>query len=307
VKRFIQPLIALLTGFGLLAIVGVAASAAFFPLTVRRIDVALGKRVFSSRCAACHSLGDESALGFGPSLESIGKTGSERIPNVSAAHYILDSIVQPEKFRTPGAAGEMPADVARGLSRDELLSLTAFLCLQGAMPDYREIISLPLASGGPGTSRPQRVVLEKAERGKHLYLHKLKCVTCHPLSGAPSDALLAPDLTSAGRHTRDYLRESVLEPSKTIAPQYQTGVVVDFDGVPSQGRILAKSESEIRLLASDSDGRPKLHSFRCDGLESIDDQGGVVQMSGVSAMPSFHEQLSASELDDLVEFLSTLK
>jgi putative heme-binding domain-containing protein len=153
------------------------------------------------------------------------------------------------------------------------------------------------ASSTTEHERLARFVLENkgdVERGREVFLNAEKslCTKCHRLNG--QGGAIGPDLTGIGRRfSRTHLIESILEPSRTIAPSYETVAVAMADG-----RVLAgipTGETNETLTLGDDQGKlhelPKAH---------IDER--VVQAR--STMPDgLEKRLSDRELLNLVTFL----
>src|SRR5206468_3650154 len=61
-----------------------------------------------------------------------------------------------------------------------------------------------------------------AVRGKEIFLSKtaVECQRCHKLDGQGGE--VGPPLNGLGKQTRDYLLESIVAPSKTIAKGYES-------------------------------------------------------------------------------------
>jgi putative heme-binding domain-containing protein len=93
------------------------------------------------------------------------------------------------------------------------------------------------------------------------------------------------------------LIESILEPSRTVAPSYTTVVVAMNDGKVISG--IRVSESDETLVLGDSQG--KLHQIATTDVEEIATQT-------VSTMPDgLEKKLSDREFADLLAFLESEK
>jgi putative heme-binding domain-containing protein len=87
-----------------------------------------------------------------------------------------------------------------------------------------------------------------AERGRQVLLNteKSQCLKCHRLGDAGERT--GPELTGIGsRFSRIYLVESILEPSRTIAPSFGAIAVRMADGRPLTGVKVAETETTITL------------------------------------------------------------
>lgn len=148
--------------------------------------------------------------------------------------------------------------------------------------------------------KPQQILGLKgdAARGRELFFKAagLQCVTCHRIGGTGST--LGPDLSQIGKkYTRAQILESILEPSKTIDPQYVTYVAETEDGKLYTGLLGSKTDREV-VLRMTGDKEVRLPAAK------------VVSMAPqkTSLMPEqLLRDLTAEQAADLVEFLSSLK
>ena len=99
------------------------------------IDVASGKSTFREHCEACHVLDKGVTLHHGPNFYEIGKVAGTRKPDLTAAEYILESILDPAAFVAPLNHRGMPKNVASDLSPDTIRNIVAFLASRGARRD----------------------------------------------------------------------------------------------------------------------------------------------------------------------------
>lgn len=132
-------------------------------------------------------------------------------------------------------------------------------------------------------------------RGQQIYA-KLGCGTCHAIGG--SGGRSGPELTHIGSsRPPSNLRQSILEPNTEIAERWRTAEVVDADGRTRRGFILNEDSYSIRIL----DEASSLRSFPRSDLRSLTIDAKQ------SAMPSYRDQLSGGQLEDLVAYLSGLR
>ncbi|HLY26384.1 MAG TPA: cytochrome c [Aggregatilineales bacterium] len=93
---------------------------------------ALGAALFQGkgRCSTCHSLSPGTVI-YGPSLAGIATRAGQRESGVSAADYIEESILLPDKFKVPGFEDkQMDNTLAKSLTTDEVADLVAYLMTQ---------------------------------------------------------------------------------------------------------------------------------------------------------------------------------
>jgi len=136
------------------------------------------------------------------------------------------------------------------------------------------------------------------ERGRKLFFEaeKTLCLKCHRL-GTQGERI-GPDLTGVGsRFSRIYLVESILEPSRTIAPSFGTLVLALKNGKTLTG--VKVTETDTMLTLADNQGQ-KLVLAKAD----IEEQ----QQSPLSTMPEgLEKRVTADEFIDLIAFLVSQK
>lgn len=146
---------------------------------------------------------------------------------------------------------------------------------------------------------PWRECLEGGdpEPGHQLFWVRVhaSCHQCHRIGEEGGTA--GPALTGiGGKQSREYLLESLIFPSKVIAPGYETvAVQLDSDAVET-GRVLRESDAELVLLGP-------------DGQEKAIAKSRIKNARrGLSAMPDdLSRLLTKRELRDLVEYLASQK
>ena len=136
-----------------------------------------------------------------------------------------------------------------------------------------------------------------AAAGREIFLNKTEtaCLRCHKVQGRGGE--VGPDLTGIGaKQTREYLLESIVDPSRQIAKGYGTVVLALRNGTIVSGVLKEENAKEIRLIT------PEAQSIVVPKDEIEDRQ------TGKSAMPDdLTKHLTKSELRNLVEFLAGLK
>lgn len=220
-----------------------------------------GKSHFRINCALCHGL---------------GARGGARGPDLTRAqkrHGNSDA----EMFRTihDGVAGtDMPpaiGSIGVEMKDQEIWQVITYL---------RSVqVKTPPSTGNP-------------EHGKALFYGAAGCSKCHMVEG--KGGRLGPDLTGiAGSRSLGSLEESVREPSKQIAPGYQTVTVVTADGKDAKGCLM----NEDRFSAQVMDTSEKILLLDKDTLRSF-------QKSPVSLMPPYTASaLSNKDLYDILGYL----
>lgn len=143
---------------------------------------------------------------------------------------------------------------------------------------------------------PAKVVPGDPAHGAEIYRGKGNCATCHSVSG--EGGVAGPDLSTIGdSRSAAHLRQVLLDPQGAIPEGYLLVTVVPKSGPSLTGQRV--NEDSFSIQIRDSAGGA--HSYLKEDLTRIDRQRGK------SPMPSFKDQLSETELTDLVAYLASLK
>jgi quinoprotein glucose dehydrogenase len=136
-----------------------------------------------------------------------------------------------------------------------------------------------------------------ASTGRGIFLNKTEvaCLRCHKVQGQGGE--VGPDLTGIGaKQTREYLLESIVDPSRQIAKGFETVVLGLRNGTFVSGVLKAETADEIRLVTPEA-------QILVISKKEVEDR-----TTAKSAMPEdLIKHLTKSELRDLVEFLAGLK
>jgi putative heme-binding domain-containing protein len=131
--------------------------------------------------------------------------------------------------------------------------------------------------------------------GKKIFEGKGNCLQCHRVNGTGSR--LGPDLSEIGALRRVVaIERSIVDPNAEILPQNRFYRLVTKRGETVTGRLLNLDTFTIQLI----DSKDRLLSFRRSDLR----ESGFREDS---PMPSFRERLSATEREDVIAYLATLK
>lgn len=137
-----------------------------------------------------------------------------------------------------------------------------------------------------------------AERGRKLFLDKDKsrCIQCHQLAG--QGERIGPELTGVGdRFSRIHLIESILEPSRTIAPSFGAWVITLKNGKTLSGVKVAENEATLTI----ADNQGQKHTVASKDIDEI-------APSPISIMPDgLVERWTQDEFVDLIAFLVSQK
>lgn len=89
-------------------------------------------------CIACHSV-ESDRTRICPSLRHIARVAGQRVPGMSAAAYIRQSIVEPDAYVVPGFSKElMPKIYGQVLSSTDIDDLVAYLLTRGTHQEHTD-------------------------------------------------------------------------------------------------------------------------------------------------------------------------
>jgi putative heme-binding domain-containing protein len=131
--------------------------------------------------------------------------------------------------------------------------------------------------------------------GKAVYDSK-GCNGCHILAGQGNG--YGPELTFIGASRGvERLRQTLIDPTSSVTPDFQLIEVETAAGVTIRG--IKRNEDTLTIELQDQQGA--FHSFRKPQLRSLK------RLRGETPMPSFADSLTATQLNDIVSYLSTLR
>jgi putative heme-binding domain-containing protein len=152
--------------------------------------------------------------------------------------------------------------------------------------EHERLSGLVLGSGG------------NVDRGREVFrdVERSLCLKCHRLGG--EGGRIGPDLTGIGRrYSRVHILESILQPSRTIAPSYESVAVALTSGQVLTGVKVA--ESAATLTVGDNQG--KSHEIPRDEIDEL-------RVQTLSTMPEGLEtKLTDQQFVDLIAFLAAQK
>lgn len=171
-------------------------------------------------------------------------------------------------------------------ARDGLAELSLRFRRKNASVDQERFAQAALARAG------------NPERGRQLFFNadKSQCVRCHRVGD--QGERVGPELTALGaRFAKVYIVESILEPSRTIAPSFESTAIDLKSGKVLIGIKVAESDTTLTLV----DSQAQKHVIPKADIEEQ-------RKSAVSAMPEgLEKRFTEDEFVDLVSFLSNLK
>jgi putative heme-binding domain-containing protein len=122
------------------------------------------------------------------------------------------------------------------------------------------------------------------------------CSKCHTVK--MKGGRMGPDLTQIGaRRNATYLREAVIAPESALPEGFMLVRITTKTGEYFTGILLNEDTYSVQIR----DLADRLHSFWKTELSEFRKE------QGKSPMPSYRNKLSASDLDDLVSYLSSLR
>jgi putative membrane-bound dehydrogenase-like protein len=189
-------------------------------------------------------------------------------------------------------------------------------------PEFKEKIALifnPAGVDRPKNFAEWRAILEEpgdAAAGERVFFHPRgpQCFVCHCVNGRGGE--VGPDLsTIAAAMNREKIVESILEPSKEIAPAYTNWQVLTVNGQQFDGRILSEDPPGTFSFVDPATGKETIIPA---ALTLIDAKGLTRRIPLVdiqerralklSIMPeNLHAVLTRQEFRDLVTYLGGLK
>lgn len=175
-------------------------------------DLAAGKRLFTQRCAACHTLKRADTAGtVGPNLDAAFVTSRRN----GLGADTIEGVVRGQ-IANPRASSAMPPGLVKGQDARDVAAYVAS------------------AAGVPGrdTGRLAGVGLATAKSGKQIFT-AAGCAACHTLAdagakadvGPPLDQLAAAAGSRTGLQAEDYVRQAIVEPDAFIVSSFRPGVM----------------------------------------------------------------------------------
>jgi putative heme-binding domain-containing protein len=133
------------------------------------------------------------------------------------------------------------------------------------------------------------------DAGERVFFHPRgpRCFACHRVDGLGS--AIGPDLSYIGRSSsREKLIDSILNPSKEIAPQFSSWQVVTRDGKVRIGMIVEEGPNSTVTLADNQGKLETIHRSQIEERHAVP----------VSIMPdNLQELMTVDEFRDLIAFL----
>ena len=271
-----------------------------------------GETIFwgKGRCFTCHSVGGQGSAVRGPNLgqfgekfpEAIGaravsrakeraeKTGEE----YDANDYIIESIAKPDAYIVKGYKNEMAVVFAPPISLGlkDVQAVVTYLQSQGGEVDL-EAINNPTEIGARYFGRIAAAsAAGGGDPGAGQEVYEDNCSECHMLNDEGEE--LGPDLTGIAAKGVKFIGESVLNPTKSITPGYETYELVDKEGRKHIGLKTREEGDEVDITKANGD---VVTVSKADIKTLTVDKNSSVMPSDIT------EALTVKEYQDLMSFM----
>jgi putative heme-binding domain-containing protein len=222
----------------------------------------------------------------------------------STVHDQQQALQTLQRLNTP-EAGKLLDSIADKLANGTLpasITLDAWEAIKAVPTASRDALRRKFEAKMPADPVGRfQVSLEGGDRqrGKEIFFNHTaaQCVRCH--KAEKTGGIAGPDLSEIARRvpekTRQYLLESLLVPSAKIAQGYANVTLTLTDGRILAGTILSETAAQVILQTPDG----KKLTVPQEDIET--------RTVPTSPMPSVEKTLTAREIRDLVEYLSTLR
>lgn len=230
-----------------------------------------------------------------PLIEAVLQDADRSVAVRSAAVRALGKI--------PGGEQTLLESVTSGHLAEDLKFTAANILLNSADAAVKSEASKHLALPATADAQPLPTIAElvkmngDAAAGQALFAaEKTQCSKCHVVNGQGKE--VGPNLSEIGsKLSKEALYLSILDPSAGVSFNYETSQVVTSEGQVLQGIIVSDTAEAVTLKTAEAITRviPKAEIDEATKLK-------------VSLMPQdLQRQLTAQNLVDIVEYLTTLK
>ncbi len=137
---------------------------------------------------------------------------------------------------------------------------------------------------------------DRGDAARGLDIFSDTCIRCHSVNG--TGGRLGPDLSRiAAIRSRDMLIRSIRDPSASVAVGYRAVTLVTRDGERIRGVTKSEDAFSIQVLTT----RGRLQGYvKADLQELVHEDQSLMRQFGP-------DRLNDAELDDLLQYLSTLR
>lgn len=223
--------------------------------------------------------------------EGKGKAEFQRICN--SCHSVSIATGQRmDQAQWTGVVNDMVSRGAQGTQQD-LDNVIAYLTTYYGKD--KPMTAAPSQAPVPA-AMPAAAPLSEAEITKATGLIKANgCWSCH--RAADTGSYVGPDLSDIGaRRSAEDIRAALVSPGKDVRPENRSVRLVTKDGKTVTGRILNQDGFSVQIIDSSS----QLRSFQKASLREF-------TIVTANPMPSYADKMSAQDITDLVQYLSSLK
>jgi putative membrane-bound dehydrogenase-like protein len=276
-------------------------------MSIDAMRVLLAKRQTELLKSALARKDGKAAVATATALSNSGEGGAAELLLPLARDTNLPTDLRREAIkgasRTKQGAIEL-LKLAEAKQYDEALAPALAAALQSAPLDATQQATLaklfPAPAGKDAKPLPPLAELAKLKgnvgNGQKLFATIGKCATCHVVNGQGKD--VGPNLSEIGaKLARQAMFESIVFPSAGISHNYESWTIALADGTSATGIIVSEDDSKLVLKGNDA----LVRSFEKKQIEER-------VKNTVSLMPAdLAKLLSADEMADIVEYLSTLK
>ncbi len=280
-----------------------------------------GEQIFwgPGKCSTCHSIGSRGGSVRGPNLgesdvglqialralERARARSAELGRELTATEYLVEAVTSPSAFVVDGFKDEMPTvyEPPISLGPDQIASIVLYLQTLGGAADPASIVLPAEVRAAAGRAREVEAWAPYLDgdsvAGRELFFDlagPAPCAKCHTVDGVGGD--IGPDLSAvAGTRTAQFIVESILRPSSSIAGGYESVLIQTSDGRILDGVIRRETVDSIWLVTADE----VEYALAAEGVARRREQE-------LSLMPSdFAELISVAEFHDLLSYLRTLQ
>jgi cytochrome c2 len=192
-------------------------------------DPVAGKKLFTERCAACHTLADAGSTSkVGPNLDgAFASARAQGFKEVTIRQVVADQIRFAGNYGATGPT--MPKNLVTGERVDDVASYVASVAgLKGAAAVDTTPSVTPPATGGGGGGGGGGANLAA---GKQAF-NDNGCGACHTLAAASATGKIGPDLDKLKAYAKaanvpldQFIRESIIKPNAYVEKGYPQGVM----------------------------------------------------------------------------------
>lgn len=251
--------------------------------------------------------GDEPAMALITALGLTGQRQAQALVEPLIADSERSTAVRSAAVRAlgkiPGGEKELLQIVEQGKLADDLKFAAANVLLNSADAGIKAAAGKHLMLPATADAEPLPTIAELVKRsgdvaaGQALFAaEKTQCAKCHVVNGVGKE--VGPNLSEIGsKLSKEALYLSILDPSAGISFNFETSEIVTNEGQVLQGIVVSDTADSVTLKTAEAITRviPKAEIDEIAKLK-------------ISLMPQdLQRQLTAQNLIDIVEYLTTLK